>query len=134
MTSRRTFLKGLLTVAAAAVIPAKALDLYPILHGDGVHDDTAALQALFNGEKIIVDGHVVDSSVARVFLRIRRFLVSSTIKITPESPAMLCVNECVFLASKDFPPEKSVMHFTHGFSQDGLGQLTNLSVYQHAAR
>lgn len=48
-TSRRSFLHGLFCapaiVAASSIMPVKAiLDVPPRLWGDGVHDDTAALQ------------------------------------------------------------------------------------------
>lgn len=48
-TSRRSFLHGLFCapaiVAASSIMPVKAiLDLPPQIWGDGIHDDTAALQ------------------------------------------------------------------------------------------
>jgi hypothetical protein len=52
---RRTFL---LTIAAAAVAPAlPRADAEPKLYGDGVHDDTEALQALFDAG---ASGRLVD--------------------------------------------------------------------------
>lgn len=51
--SRRSFLRGTVAVASAAVImnPADFLAArqIPIICGDGVHDDTAGLQALLDG-------------------------------------------------------------------------------------
>lgn len=53
---RRGFLRGLFAapaiVAASSLMPVSAkllLDLPPKLWGDGIHDDTAALQALLDG-------------------------------------------------------------------------------------
>ena len=51
--SRRSFLGGLLTVSAVAAVPiAKLLPTVPQLWGDGDHDDTAALQALFDRKQV----------------------------------------------------------------------------------
>lgn len=53
--SRRSFLRGALAapavVAAASLMPVRAIErlLIPRLWGDGVHDDTAALQAVLDG-------------------------------------------------------------------------------------
>lgn len=55
--SRRGFLTGVIAVGAVAALPALASDM-PILYGDGVHDDTAALQAFIDGKPVIRDGVV----------------------------------------------------------------------------
>lgn len=58
--SRRSFLGGVLCVAAVSVVPIVlgGVDL-PVLYGDGVHDDTVALRAALNGEPFIADGHII---------------------------------------------------------------------------
>lgn len=51
-TSRRSFLRGALIVAAASVLPAQAIAFVapvPVIVGDGIHDDWAGLQAAFDG-------------------------------------------------------------------------------------
>lgn len=55
--NRRRFLGGLLLIAAAPMVvkaaslmPARAI--VPTLWGDGIHDDTRALQALVDGERV----------------------------------------------------------------------------------
>lgn len=48
--SRRSFLRGALTLVAVATLPAAVLaDDLPMLFGDGVADDTAALNAMVRG-------------------------------------------------------------------------------------
>lgn len=59
--SRRSFLRGALTVAAASLVPVSAakalgLDDVPTLWGDGVHDDTEGLQALIDGKPFEIAG------------------------------------------------------------------------------
>jgi len=68
--SRRLFLSGALSVAAVAVVgPAMAaIHDYPVLYGDGKRDDTAALQALFDGLPVIADGVVIDPMAGDVDL------------------------------------------------------------------
>ena len=54
MTTRRQFFR-LVAGAALAPVAAKAaaiLPTVPMLHGDGVHDDTEALNALFRGDVV----------------------------------------------------------------------------------
>lgn len=60
MLTRRTLLTGLGAIIAAPAIvrasslmPVKAWRTMPMLWGDGVHDDTAALQAFANGDVVM---------------------------------------------------------------------------------
>jgi hypothetical protein len=60
--SRRFLLRGLLATTAftaAAILRVKALFALPELFGDGVTDDTAALNAFFRGEKVLHKGAVL---------------------------------------------------------------------------
>jgi hypothetical protein len=54
--SRRSFLGGILSVSAVAVAP---LAHVPRIVGDGIHDDTAGLQAAFDGAPFEADGFVM---------------------------------------------------------------------------
>lgn len=47
--SRRSFLGGAIVAVAVATLPLGRLTGVPIIWGDGFHDDTAGLQALFDG-------------------------------------------------------------------------------------
>jgi hypothetical protein len=51
VNSRRTFLKLLAGAMCVPVLPARASGA-PLLVGDGLHDDTAALNALLRGDVI----------------------------------------------------------------------------------
>lgn len=57
--NRRFFLKGALAVTALSILPAIDLSGYPTLYGDGVHDDTEALQALFDLKPYICEGNLI---------------------------------------------------------------------------
>lgn len=84
--NRRQFLRNA-SLAAAGVVAADQLELIerlgwtrrlfpgwsrPVLHGDGIHDDTAALQALFDGKE------VWDRQARRVIGEDGRFALYST--------------------------------------------------------
>lgn len=55
--NRRGFLKAIFAGAAAIAVPVSAINLVAPklfrLRGDGLHDDTAALQALIDGKPVI---------------------------------------------------------------------------------
>lgn len=57
--NRRFFLKGALAVTALAILPAPDLHAYPTLYGDGVHDDTEALQALLDLKPYVCEGSLI---------------------------------------------------------------------------
>jgi hypothetical protein len=56
--NRRSFLRGMLGVAALSIVPAPLLSQanIPRIVGDGVHDDTAGIQAALDGQPFICDG------------------------------------------------------------------------------
>lgn len=57
VTSRRSFLGGALALSAIVVVPSIGFGKeLPCIYGDGIHDDTAGLQALFDGEPFQVEG------------------------------------------------------------------------------
>lgn len=79
--SRRSFLKGTLTLSAVTVlnIPEVAADI-PILYGDGIHDDTKALQALFDREKVIIENDLISAKMP-YYLTGGTYLISDSIHI-----------------------------------------------------
>lgn len=50
--SRRGFIAASTAVAGAAAMPVAAIDFSPVLHGDGIQDDTDALEALLSGKAV----------------------------------------------------------------------------------
>lgn len=58
--SRRSFLRGVLSVAAVSSVPLiRAMPVMPIIYGDGIGDDTAGLQALFDGLPVDIRSDVI---------------------------------------------------------------------------
>lgn len=53
-TTRRTFLTAILAACAAPAIAFARAEpkAHHVLYGDGIHDDTEALQAMLNGEQV----------------------------------------------------------------------------------
>lgn len=84
MTSRRGFMQMLAGGVLVAVTPV-SLTAHPRLHGDGIHDDTEALQALLDGEiiEVVCAEGVTDVGWEGSFLRLPKgvFRVSETLII-----------------------------------------------------
>lgn len=87
MLTRRGFLRGVLAAGAAPAI-VKASRLMPIyvprpqlltLWGDGAHDDTAALQALINGQPVLFNGQPYGASTGGVLVPGGVFQVSAPV-------------------------------------------------------
>ena len=77
--SRRSFLRGTLslTVLAATGLPVGAG--IPTIHGNGVDDDTDGLQALFDGKPVHVEGETVVATDG--YLSGGSFVVSRTLTL-----------------------------------------------------
>lgn len=68
--TRRSFLRGALTVAAVSIAPVQAwTPNLPRIVGDGIHDDTLGLQAAFDGKPFLSDGVVVADGAETLWLR-----------------------------------------------------------------
>ncbi len=82
-TTRRGFLTGMLAAGAVAALPAMSKAYVPTLHGDLIHDDTEALQALLDGKSIIRDGQLLEPIAGQpIVLQGGRYLVSNTLRLT----------------------------------------------------
>lgn len=88
--NRRAFLFGTSALVAAAVIPAPVMALVePHLYGDGIHDDTVALQAFIDREfaRVASDG-------GTVFIPHGTYLISGTMRLGtltyPPRPPDIC--------------------------------------------
>lgn len=60
LSRRQLFKFGAAAVLSAVVAPAAFGTSAPVLWGDGIHDDTEALQAAMDGEDFIADGKRVN--------------------------------------------------------------------------
>jgi hypothetical protein len=88
MTTRRGFLGAMLAAAVAPafvhggiLMPVRQAIAMPsyVLWGDGLHDDTAALQAAIRGESVVMaDGSVYSGILVRGVYRISQTLVIGT--------------------------------------------------------
>lgn len=114
--SRRSFLGGALTIAAASLVPVVAFtDPVPVLWGDGVHDDAPALQALIDGKPFEVAG---SGFIARDFgddyeLRGGKFLLGCGLHIRENGRAGSFVRN-TFVAANGFPENDAMIRFHHG--------------------
>lgn len=109
--SRRSFLRGALTVGALSVLPAipAFAERIPTLWGDGIHDDTQALQAFLDGKPVRVDGaFIAVRSGDGVRLSGGRFLVSDTIFVGDGRPSCV-MTECLFWKSAAMNRDAPVM-------------------------
>lgn|SRR5574343_681600 len=77
-TSRRSFLRGVLSLGAAAVVLPK-VSFLPVIVGDGIHDDAPGLNALFRGEpvNILADGVRLLRNAANIELSGGKFALGS---------------------------------------------------------
>ncbi len=99
--NRRSFLRGLAApaiVAAGSLMPVRSIERFflPTLYGDGVRDDTAAIQALIDGKPYIKNGLIVDSNV----LSGGRFRLSNPIILRENWEAQL--TNCSFESTADY--------------------------------
>ena len=93
--SRRSFLGGALALVAATQLPGKAFASAPTLYGDGIHDDTAALNALLAGKPFRLAGNGV-YAVNRegyIFLSGGMFRISNTIHVMRPNTT---ITDCCF--------------------------------------
>ncbi len=83
--NRRSLLGGILSVPAAMVL-AKAPLSIPVMVGDGEHDDTLALQALFDGKPFSAERLTVLRNLdGDVLIRGGVFRITRTLKLSAPS-------------------------------------------------
>lgn len=118
--SRRSFLGGILALTAVAVAPKVMAEPLPRIVGDGVHDDTAGLQALFDGRPFTADPRYgVQWVEVEDALRLTggRFRLTETVKIVGRKHFV--IEECRF----DHYGPGAVLHL------DGCSEGTIRSVH-----
>ena len=86
--NRRNFLRGCLAVTALAIVQVPDLHAYPILYGDGVHDDTEALQALLDLKPYVCEGKLIEGQT-RAVINGGVFKTSATLKIRNDNTSIL---------------------------------------------
>jgi len=88
--NRRDFLKGLVAIGAYLALPSiPGLDK-PILHGDGVHNDIEAINALLRGETVYrPDGSKIKQVDGRIVLPVGTYRVSKTIEVCRDNTSIL---------------------------------------------
>lgn len=85
--TRRSFLRGVLTVAAVTALPAIPLADVPVIYGDGIRDDAPGLQAMFNGEPFRIDGEAIVATSSTI--RGGRFALSKTVFIDRDGGSLI---------------------------------------------
>jgi hypothetical protein len=107
--NRRSFLKIAFAVGVASALPISLTkdleDSWPIVYGDGVHDDTAGLQAALRGENFIARNECVQVTEGCCFIHDGSFLISRTIDLGSSRISSTKVFGCLLTAAEGFVGE-----------------------------
>lgn len=94
---------GLATLAATTRLGDVAKNLLPqwlILYGDGMHDDTEALQALFNGEQVVTpDGEFIGKRNGVIELRGGAYQIFEPLTLSGE----VCIENVHIMGNGNIP-------------------------------
>ena len=97
--TRRSFLRGLFTIAAVSVVPATLLQAdLPRIVGDGIHDDTAGLQAALDGKPFICEGNVVRGTQS-LHIGEGMYRISDTLTVTDNGGPNTVIHDAMFNCS-----------------------------------
>ena len=123
--TRRSFLRGLLTVAAVSIAPATILHAdIPRIVGDGIHDDTLGLQAALDGKPFVCEGCVV-SNTHSVYIGPGIYRISGTLNITDAGPD--CMVAGAHLECEDIPGNDPAIYATNMVRK---AHLTTVSIHR----
>jgi hypothetical protein len=105
--SRRSFLRGALAVTAVAVSqPSLVLASVPTIHGDGIHDDHAGLQALIDGKPFrVADEAGAAFQASSGIIQSGTFAIGETLRLRGE---YIRINQCRFLSLPGFKGDHMV--------------------------
>jgi hypothetical protein len=80
-------------LAGASIVPAFALESpVPQLHGDGIHDDAVALQAVIDGKRVRwPDGQIKQFSIDQPLFLDDAYLIRSRLRIDREYVRISCL-------------------------------------------
>lgn len=126
--NRRFFLGGALAVAGSAFVPLVGFSKPQLrLWGDGVHDDTEALNALFAGEDVACEtAGIVRSADRWVGLNGAKFSISRTVSLR----GSFFIDNCSFVAARDWDRRDETLLRVHsdakGTLNRGLLDATNV--------
>jgi hypothetical protein len=97
--SRRSFLGGALALTAAAQLPSALYASVPLIYGDGVHDDTAGLQAALDGKpfKVVGKGVYIVDHKGFIHLQDGAFKLTDTLHIRRSNVSVM---RCAFDATE----------------------------------
>lgn len=115
--TRRSFVQALAAAGALAAFPAFSVRSvvpvrWPVLWGDGLHDDTEALQALFDGAPVEHAGQMLHRIRGFAgFIENRRFKISDTIYADRRAdiPGFVGLRDCSVHGPGD---QKYAFHFS----------------------
>lgn len=103
---KRDFLKSILASGVAIVtIPALANEDLLELYGNGIHDDTDAIQDLLDGHHVKCRNAIIKRTGGKIDLSGGKFLISRTINVNHDSSAN-AISRAQFILSKDFKSGK----------------------------
>lgn len=97
--NRREFFGGGLAIVAASIMPAQADPGPPVVVGDGVHDDTAGLNALLSGKEARIGNELLRIAQGGELRLAGQFLISSSlifgsgISLKMEEPGRIIASE-----------------------------------------
>lgn len=79
--NRRSFLRGVLAVTAVSITPTPliAADV-PQIVGNGIHDDTAGIQAAIDGQPFVCEGQLI-AGTKEISLGAGTYRVSKTLRV-----------------------------------------------------
>ncbi len=99
--SRRSFLRGLVAVSAAAIVPALPVhEAWPRIVGDGVHDDADGLQAAIDGKPFTCAKKLVRRDGYSTIIRDGNFRLGHGLHFRTPDAAWVIIRDSSFTAAE----------------------------------